>query len=278
MARHSVCFRFDVDTPCCLTAGVPALLDLAEELDVRFTFFVNPGRAVSLPSLLRGHGARESAPKLSGRRKLGWRQYLYTALRNPPLGRLDRAGHIARAVAGGHDVGLHGGRNHAQWQRRAHTWNEATVRDELDYGIRTLKDLGVDDITSFASPGWNTPPGLEHILPDYGIRVLADLHGPCCDAVVQAANEEVAHVPTNLLGEPGGVGYLEWRTAQRLDVEDVLGLFAEQFRIGDKDCYVVYDHPCFAGLEGLPLLRRLIEFCRACHFEITTVSELARTH
>jgi len=274
MPNCPVCFRFDVDTPRCLNEGMPALLDLAQKLGVKFTFFVNPGRAVSRHVPPSHNGSQPTAPKLSSLRKLGWRSYVYTATINPRLSRIDRAGQVARAVAEGHEVGLHGGRNHALWQRHAHDWHEDKVRSEIEWGMAALRGMGVTEIKSFASPGWNTPPGLEVILPDYGIDVLADDHGPECEGVTQLADGHAILVPTNLVGEPGGVGYLEWCTAQGLEPDDVLALFAEQFRIDDKDCYVLYDHPCFAGREGLPLLRKLIQFTQSQNKRIATVTEL----
>jgi len=269
-----ICFRFDVDTPCCLNDGMPALLDLAQELGVKFTFFVNPGRAVSRRVLPSRKASRETAAKLSSLRKLGWRSYLYTATINPPLWRIDRAGHVARAVAQGHEVGLHGGRNHALWQRRAHDWHKDKVRSEIEWGLAALHAMGVAEIKSFASPGWNTPPGLDTILPDYGIEVLADDHGPECSRVTQTTDDSAIRVPTNLLGEPGGVGFLEWQIAQQFAPDSSVSLFAKNLLVSHTDCHVLYDHPCFAGREGLPLFNRLIKFAQSQNKTIATVTEI----
>lgn len=277
MTRQLICFRFDVDTPRCLTHGMPVLLDLAKELDVRFTFYVNPGRAVLRRELLkRGNPRQTVAPKLSGLRKLGFVEYVRVATRNPVLSRIDRDHTVERAVAEGHEVGLHGGHNHAEWQRYAHTWSEDKVRAEIEFGLDALKGLGVGAVSSFASPGWNTPPGLAEILPEYGINILADRHGLDPHTTDGAHTGHTLQVSTAFTGEPGGVGYLEWLTAQGLDNEQSLSHFATQLDAGSEQYVALYDHPCFAGIEGLPLLRMMVTHCHDAGVKVLTFSECAR--
>lgn len=269
MITRSICFRFDVDTPRCLTQGMPALLDLAKELDVRFTFYVNTGRAVLRRLHVITRGRKASAKKLSALRKLGPWSYVYTAVRNPRLAEIDRTGIVARAVAEGYDVGLHGGRNHAD------TWLEAKARAELDFGIDALKRLGATNIQSFASPGWNTPSGLARILPDYGIWTLADLHGIDTVMMERTSPEEALQIPTAFAGEPGGIGYLEWLTARGMDRDQALSHFATQLDAQPRQFAVVYDHPCFAGIEALALLREMIIHCKRAGTDMSTLADLA---
>lgn len=274
MITRSICFRFDVDTPRCLVRGMPALLDLAKELDVRFTFYVNTGRAVLRRLHIKTRGGKVSAKKLSALRKLGPWSYIYTAVRNPRLAEIDRTGIVARAVAEGHDVGLHGGRNHAEWQRHADTWSEAKTRAELDFGMDALRRLGVPDIASFASPGWNTPPGLAGILPDYGIRILADSHGTDTHTMERTSPDEALQVPTAFAGEPGGIGYLEWLTARGMDRDQALSHFAAQLDAQPRRFAILYDHPCFAGIEALALLREMVVHCKRAGTDVMTLAEI----
>ena len=45
--KHKLVCRFDIDTHKCIRDGVPNLLEISEERNVRFTFFLNAGRAIS---------------------------------------------------------------------------------------------------------------------------------------------------------------------------------------------------------------------------------------
>ena len=44
---NKLAFRFDIDTHKCIRDDVPNLLEISEERDVKFTFFLNSGRAIS---------------------------------------------------------------------------------------------------------------------------------------------------------------------------------------------------------------------------------------
>ena len=150
-------FRFDVDTHRCVRRGVPALSVLGHRLDARFTFFVNMGRAVSRTAILlrflSGSDPNEAA-KYSARTKLGLRGYLEAALLNPEVG-AGAPGVIREAHRAGHEIGLHGGRNHAVWQRQAAGWKRARLEAEVDAVLPVLADLlEGQSPAGFASPGW----------------------------------------------------------------------------------------------------------------------------
>lgn len=269
-----VCFRFDIDTPCCLQQGVPALIRLADQLGVRFTFFFNPGRSITrgIGFAKKSHAA--TAPKLTPGRKLGIRELLRTALVNPSLHRLSRAGDLVIAQQSGHEIGLHGGRNHGRWHRQAHLWSTDEIRNEIEWGLSVFSSLGLDQVRSFASPGWNSSSHLLTLLPEYGIHVLADEHGRAVLRPDQECHGSVARVVTNHSGEPGGVGYLETSIASGQSSSQTVDAFIAELRSEPHLEHVVYDHPCFAGREALPLLRELILACRAEGAEFTTIGKI----
>lgn len=209
----ALAIRFDVDTHRCLLEGVPRLLLLAREEQVKFTFFVNMGRAVSHAAFLRRRAAARSGqpatPRLGARPKLGFVGYWTAALLNPRVG--DGAPEILRrAIDEGHEVGLHGGTNHAKWQEAADGWSREELRRELAYGMERFEAATGRTPNGFASPGWVTPASLPTLLAEAGFSYLADEHGP--DAPLRWADEDrrLVAVPTLLTGEPDGVAYLEW--------------------------------------------------------------------
>lgn len=265
--------RFDVDTEACMVEGVPRLLDLADRLGVRFTFFFNMGRAVSRRRMLsgllgRGASSRPSAAKLSPLQKLGVRGYLRTALLNPLVG----AAHpeiLREAHERGHEVGLHGGSNHACWQAEGTAWDERRLAQEVEYGLAALRQAGVPT-TLFSSPGWQGSPALNRVLANKGFRLVADAHGRRRDALVRKDPASgLIEVSTNLLGEPGGVGYLEHLYASGGTMTVAIAALAE------SEVSVAYDHPVFAGGRGMGLLERLLDVVREQGFSIVTLGRLA---
>ena len=156
MRQKKICFRFDVDTHKCAKVGMPRLLDLAKAKDVKLTFFVNCGQSIHLfesikalfnkkPSL-----ASASFPQLGARRKLGNLEYLRCALLNPQIVNYARDA-IRRAHAEGHEIGLHGGRNHELWGRFVDHWSEDQIRSEIQWGLDQLGQLDIKP-SVFASP------------------------------------------------------------------------------------------------------------------------------
>ncbi len=271
-----LCIRFDVDTPVCMTGGMPALLRLAREEELRFTFFCNMGRSISWPSVLRSRARRASSSeppkrKLGMAAKLGWSGLLRTIALNPEVGAAN-TGVLQRALRDGHELGLHGGRNHSAWHHDAINWPAETLRDEIRSGLDALRRTGAANIDSFASPGWTSPPALPGVLAEFGFAYLCDASGPSPSPVrPNPSDERITDVFTSVVGN-GGVGYLEecaasgespavLRERYRRDLERA-GAFA-----------MMYDHPCFAGRRGLPLLRDFIAVARELGFAILPLRE-----
>jgi len=274
--------RFDVDTHRCVREGMPALARLGRDLGAPFTFFVNMGRAVSRATFIRralgirgARGREQVAAKLSARSKLGTGGYLYAALANPPVG--SGAANVVREAATlGHEIGLHGGRNHAVWQDQASGWTRTRVEAEIDAVLPELKAL-LDGTApaGFASPGWSTHPELPAVLAERGFAYLADLHGPTPGSPHDEANAgPLQNVRTQLTGEPGGVAYLEHLRALGLTDAALEERFLRDLeRSGDHA--VVYDHPYFAGISELALVSRMVELARGLGYEVVPLATLA---
>ncbi|MDA0328727.1 MAG: polysaccharide deacetylase family protein [Gemmatimonadetes bacterium] len=286
------CFRFDVDTHCCVHEGMPALVGLGNRLDVPFTFFVNMGRAVSRRAFLRERvsspvsPSRPQAAKLSALTKLGWGGYLKAAALNPIVGGA-ATGLVRAAHESGHEIGLHGGRNHAVWQLEASDWGAARVAAEIDAVLPTLsRALGDTCPQGFASPGWTSTPALDEVLAPRGFRYVADLHGPEPGSGKSGPTHDaerpdppaalaLPRVRTQLTGEPGGVAYLEHLRARGFADADILRRFESDLDGGAR-AMVVYDHPYHAGLRELTVIARMVGIVRSAGFEVVPLHEVAR--
>ncbi len=76
-------------------------------------------------------------------------------------------------------------------------------------------------------------------------------------------------MPTNLCGEPDGVGYLEHMRAEGLDDAQAFITFSRQLE--DRRLAVAYDHPYYAGVAELELIGRMIHMARDRGYEISTL-------
>ena len=280
--RKTCVLRFDVDTDLCLREGGEPLCAVAERHGVALTFFVNPGRAIDRGLLLREaisrravHGDTERAPAFGSVKKLGLGETLRLLVTNPrnlPA----QAAMIRRIIDGGHEVGLHGGHNHATWQRHACDWSRERVAAEVAWGKARLEEATGRAVTSFASPGWTSPPALADVLVSQGFDVMADARDKGgAPERLWTPSGEIASVPNTLAGEPGGVGYLESRKAAGLTNDTILAEFDE--RLLDRLPYLcLYDHPFYAGRHAVGLFERMVELILARGYEVVTCAEAGR--
>ena len=275
------CFRFDVDTPKCIQIGVPNLIKLSKELDVPFTFFVNMGRGTSRRSFIKKNlfikknNAGDSTQKLSNLSKLGLWHYLFMAITNPQVGN-SHPKIIQDLEMSGHEVGLHGGSNHGEWQNESHSWSKQKFLDEVAPALQSLTKYLGKKPTGFSSPGWKGSIHLHGILESLGFAYVADAHGGDLKNITCAQNASTLwQVPTNIIGEPGGVAYLENLRALGMDDKGILKDFTS--RLNGEPFSVIYDHPCYAGIKELPMLKEMIALVRSKGFKIVTLNTLAKT-
>lgn len=272
--HKTLALRFDIDTIKCLRDGVPALLALADRARCRFTFFINMGRAIAPRSVFgRRAASEERADKLSPYRKLGPKYFLETLFINPCVG----AGHattLQNVVAAGHELGLHGGRNHGAWQRGAMNWDSARLAEEVEWGVGAFEGAVARRPTAFSSPGFTHPAELAAVMSQTGFRYTADDHDPGREAV-QAAQTPPRHplsANTNLLGTPGNVGFIEWCMARGLTPEECAGEFTS--RASAFTTAILYDHPCLAGDRGIEHLGKVIDAAARDGWRIATIEAM----
>lgn len=274
---RSLCFRFDVDTHRCLTRGSAPLRAVAADAGVHFTFFVNMGRATDRRQLLRLLWQDDRSPttqQLSSLRKLGIAGTIRVVLTNPMVG-ASHLDEVRNLVAAGHEVGLHGGRNHRRWQDLAPSWSAGEIAEEVTWGVDRLAGASVNPPYGFSSPGWSRPVDWDEVGTAVPFSYFADAHGHDREGVDRAGS--VPEIATNILGEPGGVGYLEWMRAKGASNAQIEADFAERLS-SVSDLAVVYDHPFWAGHHDSSMVRRLIDVGVAEGFRIVTMSEAMSLH
>lgn len=253
-----IVFRFDIDSHVCMRQGVPVLLELAQKQDVAFTFFLHAGRAVSvwdtISSIMSGKKCTEKYDMLPAYQKLGKLQYLYAAIANPKLVKYKKQ--VCDLLASGHEVGLHGGMNHAKWQEHAWEWDAARTASEIDKALHAVRMLcPAFAPKGFASPGFVSANGLAEILKKRGFTYFSDIHRLGTNQVT-GKEHGLRTVAVNLCGEPGGIAFWENQAALGLDDHEILRKFMSFVDTHEK--VVVFDHPYVAALKKRACLERII--------------------
>jgi len=271
------CFRFDVDTPKCIKKGVPNLISLSKKINAPFTFFINMGRGTSRWSFIKklfpssSNSKSLKTPKLSNLKKLGLWEYFLMALTNPKVGN-SHPDIIKCLKKAGHEVGLHGGANHGKWQNESHAWKKQKFLNEIIPALDSLTSFLGEKPMGFSSPGWQGSDELNKILESLDFQYVADLHGKNLKQITRAQNvPNLLQVPTNILGD-GGVAYLENLRARNMNDSAILKDFSS--KLDEKSFAVLYDHPYYAGIEELPMLKTMVELVQSKGFQIVTLKTL----
>ena len=278
MSNKYFSFRFDVDTYRCTKIGIPNLIKLGQDLDITFTFFMSMGRAVSKYQYLKKifikkQAGGEQIYKLSNMHKLTPQGFLTTALFNPLIGS-GSINLIKELDQHGHEIGLHGGRNHATWQNDYQNWSDDKIISELQWALNQYALSGLKQPVGFSSPGWNTSKKLAPLLKSLGFQYWVDVYGEAYQEIIKPnGQEDLLAIPTNILGEPGGIGYLEHCRAKGMNDEALLDDF--KARLNRKDhLAIAYDHPYYAGVFELDILKKMIQLAQSEGFEVLNFSEL----
>ncbi len=263
---------FDIDTHKCIRDGVPNLLKLSEEMNVKFSFFLNGGKAVSIRDSIRQIFFRdntETALHMNAFSKLGMKDYIIAAIVKPNLAIYKKQ--IRALIESSCEVGLHGGKNHALWANYAQNFDENQIKSELNEVILRIRRFAPDfDPKGFASPNWNTPDFLPRVLKELGFEYYRDRHG--LNEKHISYNDALPQLYVNLLGEPGGVAFFENERAKKHSTEQILQ--DVRMALEHNNVTVLYDHPYFAGVNEIHTLRRIINMSRENGTEICTLREL----
>ena len=155
MDRIQLGLKVDVCTHAGLQYGVPALMRLYDELDVRASFFVAGGPDHSGRAIRRvfRRGFLTKMLRTNAVGTYGWRTVLYgTVLPGPQIaGSFPET--LRSLVGAGHEVGIHG-YDHVYWQDELPRLPVAAVTAEIGRAQAAFGEiLGVAP-RAFGAPGW----------------------------------------------------------------------------------------------------------------------------
>ena len=246
--------RFDIDTISDIRNGLPALLDILNRYEAKATFFVTVGRSASFienvkdidRSIANLTGGKEPSDgkKLSGFKKLGLRGFLETVIFNPLLGPKGRE-ILLSAKEAGHELALHGGKNHAAWARGAANWPIGRIEEEIWWGRHEFEKIFGFCPAGFSTPGFVVPKYVDAILVKAGFRYHS---GAAPDDDQARRRTSLKEISVNVCSS-GGIPIIEHFAALGKEPEYIVNYFKERFRYLRSAAItpVFYGHPAVEG-------------------------------
>jgi len=195
-----VALRIEVNSLRGLRQGVPNLMRLFSEYQVRASFFFPLGHDYAGRNPLRTWRAR---------RQLGLSALMYgTLMPAPSLGAEGRE-LIAAVRSNGHEVGLFG-MSPQHWEHRLAHADSAWVGRQCELLWSSFRDFGGEAPSALATPGWQVHQALLSELSEARYRYTSLTRGKLpYHPVLQGARSAIPEVPTTLptvkelLSQPG---------------------------------------------------------------------------
>jgi peptidoglycan/xylan/chitin deacetylase (PgdA/CDA1 family) len=277
-------FRFDIDTVADVHEGVPELLKLAKELNIHFSFYVNMGRSFSwkffairqsrslLKRLLRrGELNRNRARRIGVFQKLGLVSTLDTIVRNQKLGTSYRE-QLHGILDAGHELGLHGGMNHAVWQYNLDRLTNDQIEHLFVPAYESFSDL-FGKPEGFCSPGFVHNRHVLELLDRYDFLYAADMDGEI-PFHPSLGNRRYLHfqIPVNVIGNHR-VSLISQLLAGGMSDEEIARTVLTEIK--RRTTAVMYGHPSIEGVRAAEILKDIIVSARAARYEIITLRQLA---
>ncbi|MBR1658200.1 MAG: 4-deoxy-4-formamido-L-arabinose-phosphoundecaprenol deformylase [Synergistaceae bacterium] len=170
--------KIDIDTLKGYLEGLPRLLEILREYDVKASIFFSMGPDNSGKALRRIFRKgfitkmfRTKAPSAYGLKTL----FYGTLLPAPMITEAD-PDLIRRAVDEGHDCGIHSW-DHVYWQDNLPRLSRETVRAELERAFAKFEDYAGFRPDSCAAPGWQVTSVSLSVQDELGLAYCSDVRG-----------------------------------------------------------------------------------------------------
>lgn len=261
--------KIDVDTYEGMKNGVPVLLDLLRQFNIKASFFVPMGRdhtGWTVKRVFTRKGFLKKANRVGVLETYGIRTLMHgLLLPGPEIARKNRST-LKEIVVQGHELGIHG-YDHINWHDHVKEWDEAKTSAILNHACREYEDLLGTKASSFAAPGWMVNVHALRFFENNEFFYSSDTRGSSPFLPVMGDSQiNVPQIPTTLptLDEVVGLAGYEPR------------LLAKYFNdLLNKDLNIMTVHTELEGKRWAGFLKEFIRLSIGQGFTFKRLSDIA---
>ncbi len=189
--------KIDVDTYWGMKKGVPSLLEILKQFQLKGTFFLsvgpdNSGRAAL--QLIKNPLFFKKMMRTNAAALYGWKTALYGTLLSAPMIALSFPEIVSDIIAAGHEVQFHAW-DHRRWQDELSGKAEKWIREWFAKGIGSFEKLTGNKPTAFGAPSWLIDDRVLPIIKEYNFDYLS-----CTRAKASFIHEiaDILEIPSDL--------------------------------------------------------------------------------
>ena len=253
--------KIDVDTYHGMKNGVPRLLNILRNYDIKGTFFLSIGPDASgraILQLVKNPRFLKKMVRTNAVGLYGLRTALYGTLLPSPMIALSFPDIVQEILSQGHEVQFHAW-DHRRWQDEVQTRSTQWIRDWFEKGIRGFAELTGQEPSAFGAPAWIINDKVLDVLKDYQFNYLS-----CTRAKKPFIHEKigVVEIPSDLpcfeeVGVPGGISIIT-------------------SMLKDEEVHVLPVHAEVEGGIWSSHFMELLEQVKRSDYRFTTLSEIRK--
>lgn len=193
--------KIDVDTYEGMKNGVPTLLDILSQFNIKASFFVPMGKdhtGWTVKRVFNRKGFLKKANRVGVLRTYGIATLMRgLLLPGPEIAKKNRL-ILNEIVTRGHEAGIHG-YDHVYWHDHVKKWDEEKTSEVLNRACRQYENLLGTKARSFAAPGWMINAHALRFFENNGFLYSSDTRGISPFLPVIGTSEiNILQIPTTL--------------------------------------------------------------------------------
>jgi undecaprenyl phosphate-alpha-L-ara4FN deformylase len=164
-----------VDTHIGMKRGVPRLLAILREFNVRGTFFLSMGPDASgraVLQLIKNPLFLKKMVRTGAGRLYGWRTALYGTLLPSPMIALSSPDLVGNILSAGHDAEFHAW-DHRRWQDELPARSYGWIENWFEKGVDAYRRMTGKSPLSFGAPAWLIDERALEIIAQYSFQYLS---------------------------------------------------------------------------------------------------------